>query len=215
MRTSKIDLSPRVGRPRRENVGDVDVRIVAAATKLFLAKGVAGTSLDAIAAEARVGKASLYARYAGKDALFEAVVKQAVESSVFAPAPADQHETSFRVRLQHAGTSVLLQALSPVPLELMRLILTEARRHPSLTAEINLRARTEIVDSLVGWVEANDSDKSRCQDRTRDVVERFLDLTFPVLMLGALSGDTAKATPAFVDQQVNLALDIMEKTGHL
>lgn len=215
MKTLKTDLSPRVGRPRRENAGDVDVRIIAAATKLFLAKGVAETSLDAIAAEARVGKASLYARYTGKEALFEAVVKHAVESTNFAPAASDTPDKSFRVRLQRAGTSVLLQALSPVPLELMRLILTEARRHPSLTAEINFRARTEIVNSLVGSLQEKDGKVPGSQDRTRDLVERFLDLTFPVLMLGALSGESDKATSAAIDQRVSLALDIMEKTGHL
>src|SRR5258708_20371451 len=49
-------------------------RILAAARTLFLKLGYGETSMDAIARHAAVSKATLYSHFAGKDALFAALV---------------------------------------------------------------------------------------------------------------------------------------------
>jgi len=50
--------------------------IHSAATTLFLRLGFEGTSMDAIAAEARVSKQTLYRYYQNKETLFVAVLSQ-------------------------------------------------------------------------------------------------------------------------------------------
>lgn len=99
------------------------------------------TSCEAVAARARVGKASLHARYLGKDALFDAVLKKAVEGSAILPELEDLSKDCVRNMLAIAGKASLLHALSPVPLELMRLLLTEARRSPALISHLDTQAR--------------------------------------------------------------------------
>jgi TetR/AcrR family transcriptional regulator, mexJK operon transcriptional repressor len=57
------------------DAGNVRVRrILAAARTLFLKLGYGETSMDAIARQAAVSKATLYSHFAGKDALFAALI---------------------------------------------------------------------------------------------------------------------------------------------
>src|SRR6516165_1996170 len=72
----------RAGRPPRERAGEVDARILEAARRLFVERGLAGTSVDEIAARARAGKPTIYARFPDKEALFTAVVMRNVSAIV-------------------------------------------------------------------------------------------------------------------------------------
>lgn len=189
-------------------------RILEAATDLFLRDGVAATSCEAVVARARVGKASLYARYTGKDALFKAVVRHAVDSealSVHPPAP--QGDTP-QDRLAIVGKAVLTQAVSPIPLALMRLFLTEARRFPDLIAEVDAMARSRVVDIIACAVSPDRTDTGP-SDRAVAVAERFLDLTFAPIMLAALTGRDEAMSPSAIGGSIAFALDILERTGLL
>src|ERR1700739_1386530 len=64
----------RFGRPPKELAGEVDTRILDAARKMFLERGFEGASIDEIAAAARWGKPTIYARFRDKRALFTNVV---------------------------------------------------------------------------------------------------------------------------------------------
>ena len=205
---------PRVGRPRREDVGDVDARILAAATELFLDQGVAATSCDAVAARARIGKASLYARYSGKNALFEAVVKHAVETTAFLPEITDLPTGSMRSRLAIAGTAVLLHALSPIPLEMMRLLLSEARRNPALIVQVDSLARARVVEIIARSL-GEEISSEPMRKKVGDMVERFLDLTFAPLILAGLLGHQAGTSTEAVDRQIDFAMDALEHAGLL
>ncbi len=59
-------------RPARE-------RLLAAAGELFYASGIAATGVDAVLARARVAPATMYAHFAGKDALVAAYLEQRYE----------------------------------------------------------------------------------------------------------------------------------------
>jgi TetR/AcrR family transcriptional regulator, mexJK operon transcriptional repressor len=61
----------RRGRPS----GSQGTELLAVARALFLEQGFARTTMDAVAARARISKASLYQAYPSKDALFAAVVR--------------------------------------------------------------------------------------------------------------------------------------------
>lgn len=64
------------GRATREHLIEI-------ATRLFAAKGYEDTSIEAVLQESDVSRGALYHHFAGKDALFEAVL-EAVENSVTA-----------------------------------------------------------------------------------------------------------------------------------
>ncbi|HZC98334.1 MAG TPA: helix-turn-helix domain-containing protein, partial [Bradyrhizobium sp.] len=69
---------PRVGRPSKEQAGDVKARILDAAQRIFLQRGYQSASLDEIAERAPASKPTIYAHFPGKEALFEAVVARVV-----------------------------------------------------------------------------------------------------------------------------------------
>ena len=64
---------PRKGRPTSANAPARKTELMDAAARTFLAHGYGGASMDRIAAAARVSKATIYARFGTKAALFEAV----------------------------------------------------------------------------------------------------------------------------------------------
>ncbi len=68
--------TPRLGRPKDESKR---AAIFAAAQKLFLKRGLQGTSMDAIAAGAGVSKLTVYSHFADKDTLFKAVIADKCE----------------------------------------------------------------------------------------------------------------------------------------
>ena len=72
----------RFGRPPKELAGEVDKRILDAARKMFLERGFEGASIDEIAAVARSGKATIYARFRDKRALFTEVVTRDILSRI-------------------------------------------------------------------------------------------------------------------------------------
>lgn len=61
-------------RPERRDAAENRQQILAAAGRLFAARGVAAVSMDEIAREAAVGKGTLYRRYAHKGLLCEALL---------------------------------------------------------------------------------------------------------------------------------------------
>jgi AcrR family transcriptional regulator len=70
------DDAPRVGRPRDPAV---DAAIVDATLALLADGGYAAVTMEAVAARAGIGKATLYRRYGGKDALVVDAVATLVE----------------------------------------------------------------------------------------------------------------------------------------
>src|SRR5208283_1647898 len=64
----------RVGRPSKDRAGDVKERILDAAQRIFLERGFQSASIDEIAELAPASKPTIYAHFAGKEALFAAVV---------------------------------------------------------------------------------------------------------------------------------------------
>ncbi len=68
------EAPPKLGRPRLEERGEVNNRILRAGTALFLHQGFTATTMDGVTEAARVSKATLYAYYPSKEALFIEIV---------------------------------------------------------------------------------------------------------------------------------------------
>src|SRR5262245_66646281 len=72
----------RCGRPPRERAGEVEARILDAARRVFLERGLAGASMEEIAALARSGKPTIYARFPSKEDLFAAVITRDADANI-------------------------------------------------------------------------------------------------------------------------------------
>lgn len=173
----------RGGRPPASRAGEVDGRILDAASRLFLAHGFEGTSCDQVAALARAGKASIYARYPNKDALFAAAVGRRMEHGL-ATVDRVPSELPLRDRLAAAGTSLVEHALRPEAVALLRLIVAEAARLPELASRADAIGR----ESSIRWV----AEVIACRSASADAVERAMVLaaTYVELVLAPLQMHT-------------------------
>src|ERR1700694_3779721 len=68
----------RLGRPPKD-ARDVKSRILDAAQQVFLKRGYQSASVDEISEMAPASKPTIYAHFAGKEALFEAVIARVID----------------------------------------------------------------------------------------------------------------------------------------
>src|SRR5580658_6300752 len=125
-------LAVRTGRPAREFAGEVDQRIFDAARRVFLERGLAGASIDEIAAIARAGKPTIYARYSDKETLFAAVVMRNNATTIERFESIVPAGTTIEERLTDAAAALLNRILIGDTIDMMRLGISEARRFPEL-----------------------------------------------------------------------------------
>src|SRR5258708_19146254 len=157
---SKERRAVRAGRPPRELAGEVDARILDAAQRLFLERGLGSTSVDEIASLARAGKPSIYCRFPSKETLFTAVVMRGLLASIEHFESDAPTGASVEERLESAGVSILKWVLVSETIGMIRLAIAEARRFPDLASRVNRLGREcaeEAVVRLLG--EAAQSDK--------------------------------------------------------
>jgi AcrR family transcriptional regulator len=138
----------RTGRPPRKLAGEVDARILDAARRVFLERGLAGATIDEIAELACAGKPTIYARFPGKEALFTAVVMRNVATNIarfenYVPTGA-----SIQERLASLGAAILHWLLVGNTVGLMRLSIAESRRFPELASSVHRMARGRGLEAV-------------------------------------------------------------------
>lgn len=104
-----------------------------AAQVCFLDKGYANTSVDEVAARAGVSKATIYAHFASKDALFGAIICRRCDdqSEGLANLPVLEDQDA-RTILTAIGLRLMTLFLSPEVMGIYRMVIAEAPRHPEL-----------------------------------------------------------------------------------
>ncbi|HEY2639630.1 MAG TPA: TetR/AcrR family transcriptional regulator [Streptosporangiaceae bacterium] len=122
------DAEERASRKRRE--------IRQAAIGQFLAKGYAGTSMDDVAAAARVSKQTVYKHFGSKEDLFVAIIEATVGevmNEVFERVGAtSDHHGDLAQELLTMARRLLVLIMQPELLALRRLVTGEASRFPQL-----------------------------------------------------------------------------------
>lgn len=128
----------RPGRPSLSNEQLLDK-----ALDLFLEKGFAGTSIDAICAAAGMAKRTVYARYGDKETLFKAALGRAIDDWLVPIESLRAQETDdLEATLQRIGAMLVNNVLGPAGLRLLRLTNAESVTMPEIAAE-NVRHGTE------------------------------------------------------------------------
>src|SRR6266404_5931196 len=116
--------------------------ILAAAKRSFLAAGFGAVSMDAIAREAGVSKATVYAHFAGKEELFGAMIGRECERYFARFSAGELDPRDVRASLTVLGRRYLELLLSSETIALHRIILGEVTRFPVL-GEVFWRAGPE------------------------------------------------------------------------
>jgi len=137
------------GRPTKEQAGRITEQIVNVATRLFLESSFEGVSVDLIAATARISKQTFYARFASKEALFAAVIRQGTNNLLLPAVMESNRDSPIEATLIKIGLEFSKHALAPAAIAHERLITSEAHQFPELSLayhENALHARSLIAD---------------------------------------------------------------------
>jgi TetR/AcrR family transcriptional regulator, mexJK operon transcriptional repressor len=108
--------------------------ILGAAKRAFLAGGFGAVSMDLIAREAGVSKATVYAHFGSKEELFGAVIGRECEQRFAGLSANELDPCAARASLTILGRRYLELVLSPDAVALHRIILGEVTRFPVLGA---------------------------------------------------------------------------------
>ncbi len=130
--------------------------VLAAARRLFLARGYDAVTMGEIAVRARVSKATLYAKFPDRSALLEAVIRKESERILGERELIEEAGLDLQIRLTRLGVRLLTFLTDPERLQFERLLGGAAERYPNLAARCFEagpgRARSTLVTLIRGGV---------------------------------------------------------------
>lgn len=133
---AKVAVGPEArrprGRPRSEDLEELEARLVRAARQCFIANGYGATSMTEVAKAAHVSKKTLYARFPSKAELFRAILDEQIKDSGGALRLRGPKPKTLEAMLRAYAEHMLRESLFSDILQLNRLIYSEAGRFPEL-----------------------------------------------------------------------------------
>lgn len=148
------------GRPTRAGSEAIDRRLREGAVAAFVANGFDGTTMEAVAAAAGVTKRTLYAKYPDKQALFAAVIPQALADMPFQGVAFEVPDGDLEPALRGLARQIVARLIEPQAVSLRRLALLEAHRIAELdqvdSAELWSKSLRSVVDLLAAHAGAGE-----------------------------------------------------------
>ena len=124
MSSQPVEPTRRPGRPRS---AEADTSIMEATLELIVEEGIAGLSVESIAARAGVGKATIYRRWAGKDEVIEDAL-----SSLNDALPEIPEADNVRDQLVLMVEQIRMKSLETCSGRLMPRMMSYSTQHPDL-----------------------------------------------------------------------------------
>jgi TetR/AcrR family transcriptional regulator, mexJK operon transcriptional repressor len=181
--------------------------ILGAAKRAFLAGGFGAVSMDAIAREAAVSKATVYAHFGSKEELFGAVIGRECEQRFAGLSAGKLDPGDVRASLMELGRRFLHLLLSPDALALHRIILGEVIRFPVL-GEVFWRAGPERnLQQIEAFLESAAAVGSVSMPQPRLAAEQFVGLVRGEIQLRQLLRLEPAAGPREIDTAVQGAVE--------
>jgi len=188
--------------------------ILAAAKRAFLAAGFEAVSMDAIAREAGVSKATVYAHFGSKEELFGAVIEGECERYFASFSAGELDPRDIRASLTVLGRRFLELVLSPDGIALHRIITGEVTRFPAL-GEIFWRAGPERQRvQIEGFLRSASACGALAFEDARSAAEQFLSLARGEIQLRQLLHLAPEAGPNEIEVAVGAAVDTFVRAFH-
>jgi TetR/AcrR family transcriptional repressor of mexJK operon len=181
-------------------------QMLEAATALFIERGYGAVSMDAVARAAGVSKATLYAHFASKDALFATIIGEACRSNLVAAEfyPADVEDVA--AALTAIGGRVLRFLVDPQRLAIFRVVISESVRFPELGAAFMENGPAAFRDRFVDWVATQTRAGRLNAEDPKLAAEQFMALLRSGIYLRASLSLPPAPTEAEIDATVNAAV---------
>ena len=202
---------PKLGRPPAGQAGEVDERILQAAEVFFLREGYARTTLEKIAAAARIGNTTLYKRYRNKEELFTAVLQKSVDTAI--NRLTDVPGGTARQRLYDAGIAMGRSALTRDVIAIMRISAAEAETFPNIARMGYSLGFDASVAHAARAIAGSDlpADVATALPAAR----RFVELALHPLELQGMFGVDLEELRLRIEPCVDEAIDVLVRTGLL
>lgn len=166
---------PRRGRPTSKQAAAIEQVILDVAREEFLTNGYANTSMESVASSAGVSKGTLYARYAGKESLFDAVVSDRLtvwrsQHPLVLPDPGE----GASAMLFRTATAFLRRLRDPEINAFHRLIAAEAPRFPELAKQFYDLGFHGMIGRLTAALETESQARGSPAANAHSVAKAFL-----------------------------------------
>lgn len=186
-----VDMNKRVssGPPSSERALGKRRAIVEAAQSRFLSEGYE-TSVDAIADDANVSKATVYNHFGSKESLFIAVIRDALDVALGEAVDEARKQLATtegaRAALTETARALVHGVAQPAVLALRNLVTGELRRFPELGEAWETsgprRAATMVRELLERFIDQNEL---RIEDIDIAVIQLFALTLYPHLTAGS------------------------------
>jgi AcrR family transcriptional regulator len=145
----------RGGRPTKAAAAERDERLLEIAAQMFMRDGFDATSMERLAETAKIGKATLYARYADKSQLFANILRRRI-LLIYGPLEAEFAEglasESLEQTLLILARRFIDLSLAPSSIALGRILAAEGERFPELgklAVEEGLNRQIRLVEAVL------------------------------------------------------------------
>ena len=190
----KKATSPRTGRalnPAKR------AAILDGARAVFMREGFAQGSVDAVAAEAGVGKQTIYRHFRSKEALVQALVEAMCAPEVLQPPP---RSLPAGERLRELLLTFAVGVAAPDSVRLYRAIVAEADRTPGL-GRLFWEAGPRQVRAAIAQLWGEEHDAAAAPIVAEQLVQLALGDAYQALVLG-----TGSPAPEVFERQIDAAL---------
>lgn len=173
-----------------------------AGTAVFLRRGYESTSMDLIAAEAKVSKQTIYNHFHSKDELFKAIITDMTARLVVPLTVSEAAKSTPERLLRSFAQDFLRLMLQPSSLALYRLIVAESARFPELGADLFSAGAGQLIRMLADYLDwETKKDRLRVDDPER-AAELFIGMLSGRVQLRALLRAGESPTSAELDSRV-------------
>jgi len=186
--------------PKRRQVLD-------AATELFLAHGYGAVSMDGVARQANVSKATLYAHFASKDALFATIVHERGVTNQLDATLFPEHVADLRAAMEAIGLKVMRFMLQERTLAIYRVALAEAARFPELGRVFFENGPRKFCSWAERWLALQQAAGLVRPADIKVATEQFMALLRSGVFLRASLALPPAPTEADIAETVRLAVD--------
>lgn len=194
--------SPQIKRGRKFD------QVLAGARKVFLNQGFEGASVDLIAKEAGVSKATLYSYFPDKRILFIQVAKEECAAQAERALQVDATDVPAREMLTSMAHSMMTFLTSDFAQRIFRICVAESDRFPELGREFYVSGPKLLQDRLIEYFEhAADCGELVIEDISLAAMQ-FQELMKAEIFVQMIFNIIEKPTPEQVDKVINGAVDM-------
>ncbi|QBY02084.1 TetR/AcrR family transcriptional regulator [Rhodophyticola sp. CCM32] len=175
-------------------------QVIEGARAVFMREGFEGASVDVIARDAGVSKATLYSYFPDKQQLFLAVLQVQCDTQKQSSMDIETRQLPVAEALHHIATSMLSFILSEDGLAIFRVCVGEAKRFPELGRAFYETGPCAAMAQMSDFMQSDKAREMLDIDDPAQAADTFMQLCRTDLLLQRLMGVCPEPTAAQINE---------------